>query len=161
MTEVKAVYAGTFDPVTLGPLDLIGRAARLFSLTVAVAESTGKKTLFTTEERVALMREAVAGIPGVRVISFSGLLADLARREGFRALVRGIRGEGDFSYEFQMAGVNSMLLPQADTVFLQTASADQFVSSSYAKEVASLGGSLEGFVTPEVARAMREKLRRG
>ena len=140
----KAVYAGTFDPVTLGHLHIIRRAAKLFeSLTVAVAESTGKRTVFTAEERARLVREEVS---------------DLVKRDGFDVLVRGIRGVSDFAYEYQMAGVNSMLMPGVDTVFLQTEPSLQFVASSYVKEIASLGGDVGAFVSPRVAEALKQKI---
>ena len=151
----KAVYAGTFDPVTLGHLHIIRRAAKLFeSLTVAVAESTGKRTVFTAEERARLVREEVSDLPNVSVVIFEGLLSDLVKRDGFDVLVRGIRGVSDFAYEYQMAGVNSMLMPGVDTVFLQTEPSLQFVASSYVKEIASLGGDVGAFVSPRVAEAL-------
>ena len=153
----KAVYAGTFDPVTLGHLHIIRRAAKLFeSLTVAVAESTGKRTVFTAEERARLVREEVSDLPNVSVVIFEGLLSDLVKRDGFDVLVRGIRGVSDFAY--QMAGVNSMLMPGVDTVFLQTEPSLQFVASSYVKEIASLGGDVGAFVSPRVAEALKQKI---
>ena len=153
----KAVYAGTFDPVTLGHLHIIRRAAKLFeSLTVAVAESTGKRTVFTAEERARLVREEVSDLPNVSVVIFEG--SDLVKRDGFDVLVRGIRGVSDFAYEYQMAGVNSMLMPGVDTVFLQTEPSLQFVASSYVKEIASLGGDVGAFVSPRVAEALKQKI---
>ena len=147
----KAVYAGTFDPVTLGHLHIIRRAAKLFeSLTVAVAESTGKRTVFTAEERARLVREEVSDLPNVSVVIFEGLLSDLVKRDGFDVLVRGIRGVSDFAYEYQMPGV--------DTVFLQTEPSLQFVASSYVKEIASLGGDVGAFVSPRVAEALKQKI---
>ena len=144
----KAVYAGTFDPVTLGHLHIIRRAAKLFeSLTVAVAE-----------ERARLVREEVSDLPNVSVVIFEGLLSDLVKRDGFDVLVRGIRGVSDFAYEYQMAGVNSMLMPGVDTVFLQTEPSLQFVASSYVKEIASLGGDVGAFVSPRVAEALKQKI---
>jgi pantetheine-phosphate adenylyltransferase len=133
------VYAGTFDPVTLGHLHIIRRAAKLFeSLTVAVAESTGKRTVFTAEERARLVREEVSDLPNVSVVIFEGLLSDLVKRDGFDVLVRGIRG--------------------VDTVFLQTEPSLQFVASSYVKEIASLGGDVGAFVSPRVAEALKQKI---
>ncbi len=157
---MKAVYAGTFDPFTEGHLDIVRRAARLFDhLTVAVAESSKKKTLFTAEERVKLASEEVKSFANVDVVSFRGLLSGFARENGIGVLVRGVRSGSDFAYEFQMTGVNARLAPGIDTVYLQTSPELQFVASSYVREIADLGGDLTGFVSPAVAEAVKQKMR--
>ena len=156
----KALYAGTFDPVTLGHRDIVVRAARLFgNLTVAVAADSGKRTVFSLEERVRLAENEFQDIPGVDVRSFRGLLRDFAQKEGYEIFVRGVRNQADFAFEFQMAGVNKMLLPAAETVFLQSSSAYEFVSSSFVREIVLLGGSAEGMVSPAVEEALQAKLR--
>lgn len=158
MNEVRAVYSGTFDPFTLGHLNILERASGLFShVTVAVAESTTKKTLFTAEERVEIARAETARLGNVDVQPFSGLLRDFVRANGCRAIIRGIRGGADFNYEEQMAGVNRMLMPDVETVFLMTDPALAFVTSSAVREIAWLGGPLDGFVSPAVARAVMKK----
>ncbi|MDL2058914.1 pantetheine-phosphate adenylyltransferase [Mesosutterella sp. AGMB02718] len=162
MKPVRAVYPGTFDPFTLGHRDILERAAGLFShVTVAVAESTLKKTLFSAQERAALAEGEIKGISNADVRIFRGLLRDFVLQEGYGAIVRGIRGVSDFSYEVQMAGVNRMLVPEAETLFLMTQPSFEFVTSSSVREIGSLGGSLEGFVSESVARAVRAKFGRG
>ncbi len=156
----KALYAGTFDPVTLGHRDVAVRAAGLFgNLTIAVAANTGKQTLFSLEERLRLLENEFQGIEGIDVQPFSGLLCDFARRGGYEVFVRGIRNSADFFYEFQMAGVNKMLLPAAETVFLQSSPQHEFVSSSRVREIVMLGGSAASMVSPAIECALVQKMR--
>lgn len=146
--EVKALYAGSFDPLTLGHLDIIERAASIFdSVTVGVIVNPGKNSLFTLEERVQMVRNATAGISNVKVESFKGLLADYVNDQGFSAVVRGLRNSADFEYELQMANVNAKLYQNnTQTVFLMTSPELSYISSSMVREVASLGGNIESFV---------------
>lgn len=152
-----AVYPGTFDPPTLGHRDIIARAARLADrLVVGVAESTGKAPLFSLEERLALVREAAG--EDVAVAPFTGLLIDFARVQGAALIVRGLRAGSDFDYEYPMAGMNRAMAGEVDTAFLMAAPALQPISSSLVREIARAGGSVEQFVTPAVARAIRAKV---
>jgi pantetheine-phosphate adenylyltransferase len=149
--QTTAVYAGTFDPLTLGHMDLIERSAELFEgVVLAVAEDTPKNTLFSIDERLAMCREAVAGLGNVNVDRFSGLLVDYAVRKGARVLVRGLRAYSDFEYEFQMALTNRKLNPEIETLFMMPKEIHSYVSSSTVKEVAKLGGRTDDFVPPVV-----------
>jgi pantetheine-phosphate adenylyltransferase len=146
-----AACPGTFDPVTNGHLDIIERASRLFDgLVVAVLENPGKRPLFSVEERLAMLKEATSDLTGVEVISFDGLLVDLARRRGIDVIVKGLRAVSDFEYEFQMAQMNHRLAG-VETFFLTTSPQWSYLSSSLLKEVARYGGEVEGLV-PAVAR---------
>lgn len=157
---VIAVYAGTFDPMTRGHEDLIARAARLFPrLVVGVAVAHHKRTLFTLDERLSLARELTAGLPGVSVAPFDGLLVDFALAQGATAAVRGMRGVSDFDTEFQMAGMNRHLMPTLDTVFLAPGDAHRYVSSSFVREIATLGGDVAALVAPAVLARLQAKLR--
>lgn len=154
----KAIYPGTFDPATVGHLDVIRRAAEMADhLMVAVAENRRKATWFALEERVGLVREAVADFPNVSVTSFHGLLVDFARSQNVRFLVRGLRAFSDFEYEFQMALSNRKLAPDVETVFLMTSEAHSYVSSTTVKEVWSLGGDISGFVPDCVRKVLEER----
>jgi pantetheine-phosphate adenylyltransferase len=156
-----AVYPGSFDPVTLGHLDILERATLIFDRVImAVLENPGKAPLFTTDERVELIRAAVAEHPrldGIEVGTFSGLTVEFARQSGATAIVRGLRAVSDFENEFQMALMNRRLAPQVHTVFLMTAFSNVFVSSSLIKEVCRFGGRIDDFVPPVCATAMRRK----
>ena len=155
-----AVYPGSFDPVTLGHLDILERAALLFDrVIVSVLENPGKTPLFTVEERVELLRESLDDHPKIEVATFNGLTVDYARKVGATALVRGLRAVSDFENEFQMALMNRRLHPEIHTVFLMTSFSNVFVSSSLIKEVCRFGGEVDGFVPPAVARAMYARLR--
>lgn len=159
--RVVAVYPGSFDPVHRGHIDIAKRAARLVDeLVIAVYATPSKNLMFPTEERVALWREAVAdeGLANVRVEPFEGLIVDFARTVGAQATVRGLRAVTDFEYEFQQALMNRNLAPEIETLMIITALPHLFISSSLLKEVARLGGDLNGIVTPSVARAIQHRL---
>lgn len=154
MTDL-AVYPGTFDPPTLGHLDMIRRASRMFSkLIVAVGENPVKTTYFSLSERVEMLREITHDLPNVEVEVFKGLLAGYASQKGAQAIVRGLRAVSDFEYEFQMALTNRVLHPDLETVFLMASAEHMFVSSSIVKEVASLGGDVREFVPALVAHRL-------
>lgn len=157
--ERKALYAGSFDPVTKGHLNIIERAAGIFdSLTVAIVVNPNKQGLFTVDEREEIMKEVTRHIPNVQTDRFSGLLADYVNDKGFTAVVRGLRNQEDFGYELQMAQMNALLFnDKTETVFLMTDPKYSFVSSSVIKEVASLGGSIDELVPAYAAERIREK----
>jgi pantetheine-phosphate adenylyltransferase len=158
MSGVGAIYPGSFDPLTNGHLDVIARGYRVFErLIVAVVVNPRKTALFTPQERVDLIREAVRGFPGVEVEHFSGLLVDYAQAKGVRAILRGLRMVSDFEYEFQMANMNRKLAPDIETCFMMTGEGHFYVSSQTIREVASLGGSVTGLVPPNVERALRAR----
>ena len=153
-----AVYPGTFDPITNGHADLVSRAAPLFDkLIVGIAESVSKGTSFTLDERIALAREALAGIGGVEVRGFSSLLADFVRETSAGVILRGLRAVSDFEYEFQLASMNRHLIPSAETLFLTPAEQYSFISSSLVREIARLGGNVSDFVHPAVQQALRSR----
>lgn len=159
MKPVVAVYAGTFDPLTRGHEELVRRAASLFSeLVVAVADSRGKSPLFEPVEREALAREALAEYPNVRVVRFSGLLVNLLRDQGARVAVRGLRGVTDFDYEFQLAGMNTALMPEFETVFMTPSDRYRYVSATLVREIATMGGDVEQFVSPIVHKRLLAKV---
>jgi pantetheine-phosphate adenylyltransferase len=156
----KAVYAGTFDPMTLGHLDVVERAAKIFpELTVAVAAVTGKNVLFSQDERVALVQASVGGLKNVTVTAFDGLLVEYARAQKAAVLIRGLRAFSDFEYEFQMALTNRRLAPDIETLFLMPKQDYSYLSSTNVKQVASLGGNVSEFVPVAVAAALTDKLR--
>ncbi|CUS47576.1 MAG: pantetheine-phosphate adenylyltransferase CoaD [Idiomarinaceae bacterium HL-53] len=156
----RAIYPGTFDPVTNGHTDLIERASKLFSdVIVAVAANTSKKPLFSLEERVELVEKATAHLDNVRVIGFSGLLADLAKEQEARVLVRGLRAVADFEYEFQLANMNRRLNAELESVFLTPSEENSFISSTLVKEVALHKGNVRQFVAGHVADALESKFR--
>lgn len=158
--SVLAVYPGTFDPMTLGHSDVIRRAAQLFDqVIVGVAAAHHKKTMFTLDERIGMVREVMHDQPNVSVESFSGLLRDFAVGRGAKVVVRGLRAVTDFDYEFQLAGMNRSLMPDVETVFLTPSTAYQFISSTLVREIATLGGEAEKFVDPIVATRLQEKIR--
>lgn len=160
MTRVLAVYPGTFDPITLGHEDMLHRAARLFDrVIVAVAVGHHKKTMFTLDERMEMVREAARPHPQVTVESFSGLLRDFVVTHGGKAVLRGVRGVTDFDYEFQLAGMNRSLMPDVETVFLAPNPNYQSISSTLVREIATLGGEVDKFVSPAVCARLMEKVR--
>ena len=155
---VVAVYPGTFDPLTYGHMDIIERAAALFGkLIVGIYENPSKQPLFPLEQRVELVKEAVTGLSNVHVKAFKGLTVDFIRQMGGRVMIRGLRANSDFEREFEMALMNRKLAPDIELLCLMTSSQYQFLSSSLIKEVAKLGGCLEGMVPDHVAVALREK----
>ncbi|MGI6736548.1 MAG: pantetheine-phosphate adenylyltransferase [Anaerovoracaceae bacterium] len=159
----KALYAGSFDPLTCGHLDLIRRAAKICDrLVVGVIDNPSKVPLFSVAERVAMIREAAAAYPNVSVDHFSGLLAEYVNRNDFDIVVRGLRGSMDFASEIQMAQMNARLYEsRVETIFLMTDPGYSYFSSSMAKEVYSLGGDIEGLVPDVVAEKMKEKFNGG
>jgi pantetheine-phosphate adenylyltransferase len=158
--DVIAVYPGTFDPMTLGHEDLVRRATKLFDrVIVAVAAGHHKKALFSLEERMDMVQEAVKGYPQVEVASFSGLMRDFVVARGGKAMVRGLRAVTDFDYEFQLAGMNRALMPDVETVFLTPSDKYQFISSTFVREIATLGGEVNNFVSPGVNERLMEKVR--
>ena len=160
MSDVVAVYPGTFDPMTLGHEDVVRRASRLFAtVIVGVAAGHHKKALFTLGERVEMAREALAGLPNVRVEGFSGLVRDFVVDRGARAMVRGLRAMSDFDYEFQLAGMNRTLMPDVETVFLSPTERFQFISSTFVREIAVLGGEVDKFVSETVHARLATKVR--
>jgi pantetheine-phosphate adenylyltransferase len=158
--HLTAVYPGTFDPITLGHEDIVRRAAQLFeNVIVAVAAGHHKKALFGVEERVAMAQAALADIPGVTVTAFHGLLRDFVLASGAKAMVRGLRAVTDFDYEFQLAGMNRSLMPDVETIFLAPSDRYQFISSTLIREIASLGGEVDQFVSPGVNQRLLDKVR--
>ena len=157
-TSRLAICPGSFDPLTLGHVDIIRRAARQFDrVVVAVLHNTGKAPLFTVSERLDFIRATFADDPGVEADAFSGLLVDYARRRGAAAIVRGIRAVSDFEYEFQMALMNRRLAPEVETVFLTPAEEYSYVSSRLIKEITALSGDVRGLVPEPVAERLAEK----
>jgi pantetheine-phosphate adenylyltransferase len=155
----KAVYPGTFDPITLGHADLIRRAARLFDTVIlAVADSSTKRPFFTRDERGDMARRVLRDVTNVEVTGFSGLLMKFVRERKARVVIRGLRAVSDFDYEFQLAGMNRGLYPDVETVFLTPGEQYMFVSATIVREISALGGDVRKFVPPLVARRMKEKL---
>jgi pantetheine-phosphate adenylyltransferase len=160
VNTVKAIYPGSFDPLTNGHLDLIARAAKIFDhLVVSILRNSQKNPLFTVEERVAMLSEGIAEFPNVSVATFEGLLVDFAREQRAHAVVRGIRAISDYEYEFQMALMNRRLSPDVETIFMMPDAKYSFVSSRLVKEVFRLGGSVDGLVPKFVVERMKEKNR--
>ena len=155
----KAIYPGTFDPVTLGHLDIVTRAAQMFDQVIlAVAASPSKKPMFSLDERVALAGQVVADLPNVEVVGFSDLMANFARDQQANVLVRGLRAVSDFEYEMQLAQMNRHLLPTLESVFLMPSEGFSFISSSLVKEVARHGGDVSAFLPTPVHQALLAKL---
>ena len=155
----RAIYPGTFDPVTYGHIDLIRRARKLFDeVIVAVAHNPGKAPMFTVEERVQLLRQATRSMRGVTVDHFDSLVVNYVRRRGGRVMVRGLRMLSDFEYEFQMALTNRKLAGDVETIFMMPSESYAYISARLIKEAAALGANLSAFVPPVVARALRQKL---
>jgi len=155
----RAVYPGTFDPITRGHEDLVRRASTLFDeMIVAVADSRGKSPFFTVEERVAMAKEALGHFDNVKVEGFSGLLMDFLHKHDAKIILRGLRAVSDFEYEFQMAGMNRNLFPDVETLFLTPAEQYMFISATMVREIASLGGDVSPFVNPIVIPRLKAKL---
>jgi len=159
---IKAVYPGTFDPLTRGHEDLVRRASRLFgSLVLGIADSRAKRTFFTLEERIAMAKEVLADVKNLTVVGFTGLLSDFTRQQNVRVVVRGLRAVSDFEYEFQLAGMNRELYPDMETVFLTPGEQHMFISATLVREIASLGGDVSKFVHPLVRTQLAAKVKAG
>jgi len=157
--HTRAVYPGTFDPITNGHTDLARRASRLFDeVIIGVASSAKKQPLFTQEHRVTMVEQVLADLPNVRAIGFSGLLVDFAHKQKAQAIIRGLRAVADFEYEFQLASMNRKLSPDLETIFLTPSEQNTFISSSLVREIASLGGDISAFVDQHVALALQDAL---
>ena len=155
----RAIYPGTFDPVTYGHIDLIQRARKLFDeVIVAVAHNPGKAPMFTVEERVQLLRQATRSMRGVTIDHFDSLVVQYVRRKNCRVMIRGLRMLSDFEYEFQMALTNRKLAGDVETIFMMPSESYAYISARLIKEAAALGANLSAFVPPFVARALRQKL---
>jgi pantetheine-phosphate adenylyltransferase len=158
-TPLTAVYPGTFDPMTLGHADLMRRAASLFDrLVLAVAAGHHKRTMFTIAERLAMAQEIAAPYANVEVMAFRGLLRNFVVDLGGKVVVRGLRAVSDFEYEFQMAGMNRQLMPDVETVFMTPSDQFQFVSGTFVREIATLGGDVSKFVAPSVLQRLQERV---
>ena len=158
--SVIAVYPGTFDPMTLGHEDVIRRATQLFDkVIVAVAAGHHKKAMFTLQERIEMAKDVASGYDQVTVESFSGLLRDFVVARDGKAMVRGLRAVTDFDYEFQLAGMNRSLMPDVETVFLTPSDKFQFISSTFVREIAVMGGEVDKFVSPAVQQRLMQKVR--
>ena len=156
---LTVVYPGTFDPFTRGHEDLVRRAARLFDrVVVGVAKGESKRPLFTLDERVAMAREVVADVTNATVVGFDTLLMRFVEAQGARAVLRGLRAVSDFEYEFQMAGMNRRLWPEVETLFLTPSDQFQFVSGTFVREIATLGGDVSKFVAPSVLNRLKERV---
>lgn len=153
-----AFYPGSFDPLTIGHLNIIERGLRVFDrVIVSLAHNVNKKAMFTLAERRALIEECFAHEPRVSVLLFEGLMVEAARKAGATAVLRGLRGVADFEYEFQMSTMNNLLAPELETVFMMTEKGHFFVSSQLVREVAGLGGDVSPLVPPQVLRAMQAR----
>ncbi|MDP3143205.1 MAG: pantetheine-phosphate adenylyltransferase [Candidatus Omnitrophota bacterium] len=156
----KAIYPGSFDPVTYGHLDLIKRALSMFSeVTVAVANNADKNPIFTVKERVQMLKKATRGLDGVIIEDFNGLVVEYARKKHVHVIIRGIRMLSDFEYEFQMALTNRRLAAEVETIFLMPSEQFSFLSSRLLKEAAGLGADLSSFVPSFVEKALKERLK--
>ncbi len=156
---LTAVYPGTFDPMTLGHEDLMRRASRLFDrLVLAVAAGHHKRTMFTIAERLDMAREIAKPYPNIEVMAFRGLLSQFVGEVGGKVVVRGLRAVSDFEYEFQMAGMNRQLMPEVETVFMTPGDHYQFVSGTFVREIANLGGDVSKFVAPSVLARLSERV---
>jgi pantetheine-phosphate adenylyltransferase len=159
---IRAVYPGTFDPLTRGHEDLVRRASTLFDAVIlAVADSRSKKPFFTLEERLDMARQVLAGLGNVEVMGFNGLLIDFARQHDARVVVRGLRAVSDFEYEFQLAGMNRNLSPDMETVFLTPSEQHMFISATLVREIAMFGGDISKFVHPIVRAKLAARVKQG
>jgi pantetheine-phosphate adenylyltransferase len=156
---VKAIYPGTFDPLTRGHKDLFRRASLLYDeVIIAVADSRSKRPMFTLDERLQIAREALLPYPNVKVEAFRGLLVQFVKDHGAQVILRGLRAVSDFEYEFQLAGMNHQLMPEVETVFMTPSVNYQFVSATLVREIATLGGDVSQFVSPSVKKWLDAKL---
>ena len=157
---IKAVYPGTFDPLTRGHEDLVRRASRLFdALVLGIADSRAKRTFFTLEERIEMARDVLADVKNVSVVGFAGLLTEFVRAQNARVVLRGLRAVSDFEYEFQLAGMNRVLNPDFETVFLTPGEQHMFISATLVREIATLGGDVSKFVHPAVQAKLAAKVK--
>jgi len=155
----KAIYPGTFDPVTYGHIDLVKRALEIFpEVIIAVAHNPQKNPLFTVEEREEMLKKATAGLKGVKIYNFKGLVVDYARKQKVKVLIRGLRMISDFEYEFQMALTNRKLAPDIETMFLMPQESYSYISSKLLKEAAFLGADLSPFLPKYVEKALKQKI---
>lgn len=155
--RTKAIYPGTFDPITFGHIDLVRRALNLFDeLVVGIAQSQAKAPMFDLQQRVDIARIALAHLPRVTVLGFDSLLADFLKSQGSSIVLRGLRAVSDFEYEFQMSGMNRRLIENIETVFLMPDDKYQFISSTMVREIARLGGDISAFVPPAVISAIKK-----
>jgi pantetheine-phosphate adenylyltransferase len=154
----KALYPGTFDPITLGHIDIIKRALNLFDeVTIAIATSKTKTPIFNLEERTQHIKQVFGDDKRINVIGFDGLIVDLAREEDSNILIRGLRAVADFEYEFQMASMNRAMSPELESVFLTPKTQFSFISSTLIREIASMGGDVSSFVDPIIEKALKER----
>ena len=155
---IKAVYPGTFDPITNGHVDIAMRASRLFDqVLVAVANNTSKSTMFTLHERIELAKASLAGLKNIEIISFNSLITELAREQDAKVIIRGLRAVSDFDYEFQMAGMNRQLLSDIETGYLTPTAKLSYISSTLVREIHSYNDDVSEFVHPSVAELLKEK----
>ncbi len=155
----RAIYPGTFDPLTRGHEDLVRRAVKLFdTVVVAVADSRGKTPIFAPDERIAIAREVLGHYRNVEVVGFSGLLVAFVQQQKADVVIRGLRAVSDFEYEFQMAGMNRHLMPEVETIFMTPTDQYQFISGTLVREIALLGGDVSKFVAPQVQAWLDRKL---
>ena len=163
MKNTIAICPGSFDPITIGHLDIISRSSKMFSKVIVVVMTNANKNSgsFTVEERVEMIKKSVADIPNVEVDHFEGLLADYAARKNAKAIIKGLRAVTDFEYEFQMALANKKLNPDVETLFLTTSAENMYLSSSMVKQIASMGGDITDFVPPAIHNDMLNRLKKG
>lgn len=160
MSQLTAIYPGTFDPITNGHIDLVQRAARLFDkVIVGVAENAGKQPVMPVVERLQLAQEALLGIANAEVCRFNILLVEFVKQQGAAVIIRGLRAVSDFEYEFQLASMNRHLDADVETVFLTPAEQYSYISSSLVREIAKLGGDISSFVPANVAAALHSRMR--
>jgi pantetheine-phosphate adenylyltransferase len=156
---IKAVYPGTFDPLTRGHEDLVRRAGTLFgALILGIADSKSKRTFFTLKERVDMAREVLGDVANLQIVGFTGLLIDFVRKHDAHVVLRGLRAVSDFEYEFQLAGMNRNLYPEMETIFLTPSEQHMFISATLVREIAVLGGDVSKFVHPAVAKRLKAKV---
>jgi pantetheine-phosphate adenylyltransferase len=156
----KAVYPGTFDPMTLGHEDLVRRAARLFGhVVLAVADSRTKRPLFTLAERIDMAQAVLGDVKNVTVVGFSGLLMQFVREHDARVVLRGVRAVSDFDYEFQLAGMNRKMYPDVETVFMTPGEEHMFLSATLVREISVMGGDVSKFVSPLIASRLKAKIK--
>ncbi|HEY6966507.1 MAG TPA: pantetheine-phosphate adenylyltransferase [Burkholderiales bacterium] len=157
---IKAVYPGTFDPLTRGHEDLARRASRLFDqIVLGIADSRAKRTFFTLEERLGIAREVFADVKNLTVVGFTGLLSEFVRKQQVHVVLRGLRAVSDFEYEFQLAGMNRDLYPEMETIFLTPGEQNMFISATLVREIALLGGDVSKFVHPVVREKLAAKVK--